>query len=182
METGTGFEFVSEVKGGRIPTEYIPAVEKGIIRCMDKGPFAGYPVVDVRVVVFDGSYHEVDSSDMAFQEAGRACFRELFLKAHPEITEPVMSLEVTTPEDFVGGITGTICQRRGRIEAMEPQGNYRVIRAMAPLSEMFGYSNVIRTISQGRAAYVMHFERYEAVPYSLAEELVKKRRELGKVH
>jgi elongation factor G len=138
--------------------------------------------VDVRVVVFDGSYHEVDSSDMAFQEAGRACFRELFLKAHPEITEPVMSLEVTTPEDFVGGITGTICQRRGRIEAMEPQGNFRIIRAMAPLSEMFGYSNVIRTISQGRAAYVMHFERYEAVPYSLAEELVKKRREQGKVH
>ncbi|MBU0714736.1 MAG: elongation factor G [Verrucomicrobia bacterium] len=181
METGAGFEFVSEVKGGRIPTEYIPAVEKGIIRCMDKGPFAGYPVVDVRVVVFDGSYHEVDSSDMAFQEAGRTCFRELFLKAHPEITEPVMSLEVTTPEDFVGGITGTICQRRGRIEAMEPQGNYRIIRAMAPLSEMFGYSNVIRTISQGRAAYVMHFERYEAVPYSLAEELVKKRREMGKV-
>jgi len=181
METGAGFEFVSEVKGGRIPTEYIPAVEKGIIRCMDKGPFAGYPVVDVRVVVFDGSYHAVDSSDMAFQAASRACFRELFLKANPEITEPVMSLEVTTPEDFVGGITGTICQRRGRIEAMEPQGNYRIIRAMAPLSEMFGYSNVIRTISQGRAAYVMHFERYEAVPYSLAEDLVKKRREQGKI-
>jgi len=182
LETGAGFEFVSEVKGGRIPTEFIPSVEKGILRCMDKGPFAGYPVVDVRVVVFDGSFHEVDSSDMAFQEAGRTCFRQLFLQAQPEITEPVMSLEVTTPEDFVGGITGTICQRRGRIEAMEPQGNYRVIRAMAPLSEMFGYSNVIRTISQGRAAYVMHFERYEAVPYSLAEELVKKRRELGKVH
>jgi len=132
-------------------------------------------------VVFDGSYHEVDSSDMAFQAASRACFRELFLKANPEITEPVMSLEVTTPEDFVGGITGTICQRRGRIEAMELQGNYRIIRAMAPLSEMFGYSNVIRTISQGRAAYVMHFERYEAVPYSLAEDLVKKRREQGKI-
>jgi len=182
METGTGFEFVSEVKGGRIPTEFIPSVEKGIIRCMDKGPFAGYPVVDVRVVVFDGSYHEVDSSDMAFQEAGRACFRELFLKAHPEITEPVMSLEVTTPEDFVGGITGSICQRRGRIEAMETQGTSRVIRAMAPLSEMFGYSNVIRTVSQGRASYIMHFERYEAVPFALAEELVKKRREAGKVH
>ena len=181
METGAGFEFVSEVKGGRIPTEYIPAVEKGIIRCMDKGPFAGYPVVDVRVVVFDGSSHDVDSSDMAFQTASRICFRELFVKANPEITEPVMSLEVTTPEDFVGGITGTICQRRGRIESMEPQGNYRIIRAMAPLSEMFGYSNVIRTISQGRAAYVMHFERYEAVPYALAEDLVKKRREQGKI-
>ncbi len=182
LETGAGFEFVNEVKGGRIPAEYIPSVEKGVIRAMEKGPFAAYPVVDVRVTVFDGSYHEVDSSDMAFQEAGRACFRELFLKAHPEITEPVMSLEVTTPEDFVGGVTGTICQRRGRIESMEPQGNYRIVRAMAPLSEMFGYSNVIRTISQGRAAYVMHFERYEAVPYSIAEELVKKRREEGKVH
>jgi len=113
-ESGSGIIFENGIIGGVIPKEYIPAVEKGIIRCMDKGPFAGYPVVDVRVVVFDGSYHEVDSSDMAFQEAGRACFRELFLKAHPEITEPVMSLEVITPEDFVGPISGSICQRRGQ--------------------------------------------------------------------
>ncbi|MBI2441772.1 MAG: elongation factor G [Lentisphaerae bacterium] len=181
-ETGAGFEFVSEVKGGRIPAEYIPAVEKGIIRSMDKGPFAGYPVVDVRVVVFDGSFHEVDSSDIAFQTAGAACFRELFLKAQPEITEPVMALEVTTPEDYVGGLTGTICQRRGRIEAMDTLGEHRVISAMAPLSEMFGYANVIRTLSQGRATYTMHFERYEALPYALAEELVKQRRQQGKVH
>ncbi len=181
LPNGAGFEFLNEVRGGRIPAEYIPAIEKGIVRSLGKGPFAGYPVMDVRVVVFDGSFHEVDSSDMAFQEAGRTCFRDLFLKAHPEIKEPVMSLEVTTPDDYVGGITGSIGQRRGRIEAMESQGEYRIIRAMTPLSEMFGYSNVIRGISQGRAAYMMHFEHYEAVPASVAEELVKKRREQGKV-
>lgn len=176
LPTGTGFEFVNEVRGGRIPAEYIPAVEKGVIKAMLKGSFAGYPVVDLRVTVFDGSYHEVDSSDLAFQEASRACFSELFLKAQPELIEPVMSLEVTTPEDFMGPVTGSICQRRGRIEEMDTQGNFRIIQAMAPLSEMFGYSNTIRTISQGRASYIMHFERYEAVPYALAEAIVAKRR------
>jgi len=177
LDTGAGFEFVNEVRSGHIPSEYIPAVEKGVIKAMQKGAFAGFPVVDMRVVVFDGSYHEVDSNDYAFQEAARACFQELFLKSQPELIEPVMSLEVITPEDFVGPISGSICQRRGRIDAMEMQGANRVITGMAPLSEMFGYSNVIRTVSQGRAGYTMHFERYEAVPYSLAEEIVKARRQ-----
>lgn len=177
MDTGAGFEFVNEVRSGHIPSEYMPAVEKGIIRAMQKGPFAGFPVVDMRVVVFDGSFHEVDSNDYAFQEAGRACFKELFLKSQPELIEPVMSLEVTTPEEFVGPVSGSICQRRGRIDAMEMQGANRIITGMAPLNEMFGYANVIRTVSQGRAFYTMHFERYEAVPFALAEEIVKERRQ-----
>jgi elongation factor G len=180
LDTGAGFEFVNEVRSGHIPSEFIPSVEKGVIKAMQKGPFAGFPVVDMRVVVFDGSFHEVDSSDHAFQEAGRACFCELFLKSQPELIEPVMSLEVTTPEDFVGPISGSICQRRGRIDAMEMQGASRVITGMAPLSEMFGYSNVIRTVSQGRAGYTMHFERYETVPFALAEKIVEERRKRPK--
>jgi len=180
MDTGAGFEFVNEVRSGHIPAEYIPAVEKGVIKAMQKGAFAGFPVVDMRVVVFDGSYHEVDSNDFAFQEAGRACFCELFLKSQPELIEPVMSLEVITPEEFVGPISGSICQRRGRIDSMEMQGINRIIKGMAPLSEMFGYANVVRTVSQGRAGYTMHFERYETVPFALAEEIVKQRREKSK--
>ena len=177
LDTGAGFEFVNEVRSGHIPSEYIPAVEKGVIKAMQKGAFAGFPVVDMRVVLFDGSFHEVDSNDFAFKEAGRACFQELFLKSQPELIEPVMSLEVITPEDFVGPISGSICQRRGRIDAMEMQGASRVITGMAPLSEMFGYANVVRTVSQGRAGYTMHFERYETVPFALAEEIVKQRRQ-----
>ncbi|MDD5483862.1 MAG: elongation factor G [Kiritimatiellae bacterium] len=176
LDTGVGFEFVNEIRSGHIPAEYIPAVEKGVIKAMQKGPFAKFPVVDMRVTLFDGSFHEVDSNDHAFQEAGRACFNEVFLKCQPELIEPVMSLEVTTPEEFVGPITGSVCQRRGRIDSMEMQGTNRVITGMAPLSEMFGYANVIRTVSQGRAFYTMHFERYEAVPFALAEEIVKQRR------
>ena len=180
LDTGAGFEFVNEVRSGHIPSEFIPSVEKGVIKAMQKGPFAGFPVVDMRVVLFDGSFHEVDSSDHAFQEAGRACFCELFLKSQPELIEPVMSLEVTTPEDFVGPISGSICQRRGRIDAMEMQGANRVITGMAPLNEMFGYANVIRTVSQGRAGYTMHFERYETVPFALAEKIVEERRKRQK--
>ena len=175
METGAGFEFVNDVKSGHIPAEFISSVEKGVIRAMQKGPFAKFPVVDMRVIVFDGSYHDVDSSDHAFQEAARVCFNEVFLKCQPELIEPVMSLEVTTPEEFVGPISASICQRRGRIDSMEVQNLSRIIRGMAPLSEMFGYSNVIRTVSQGRAGYTMHFERYETVPFSLAETIVKAR-------
>ncbi len=179
---GQGFEFVNEVKGGRIPTQYIPAVEKGVIKAMVKGPVAGYPVVDMRVTVYDGSFHEVDSNEFAFIEAARSCFHKLFLETKPQLLEPVMSVEVSTPEDFMGPATGSICQRRGRIDSMEEQGEYKVIRGFVPLSEMFGYSNTIRTISQGRASFTMHFEHYEAVPFSLAEEIIAKRREQKKVH
>jgi elongation factor G len=181
LNTGGGFEFVNEITGGRIPSQYIPSVEKGIVKAMERGSYAGYPVVDIRVTLFDGSFHEVDSSDAAFQEAGRAGFCELFKKAEPELIEPIMALEVTSPEDFLGAITGAICQRRGRIESMEMQGVNRIIQASAPLSEMFGFANVIRTVSQGRANYIMHFDHYETVPFALAEEIVKKRKEQGKV-
>ena len=181
LDPGAGFEFVNDVKGGHIPAEYIPSIEKGVIKAMARGPFAGYPVVDIRVTVFDGSYHEVDSNDFAFIEAARAGFRQLFLESRPELLEPVMSVEVTTPEDFMGPISGSICQRRGRIEAMDQQGGAKIIRGMVPLSEMFGYSSTVRTLSQGRASFTMHFEHYEAVPYALAEEIIQKRRELNKI-
>jgi elongation factor G len=180
-DPGHGFSFVNEVRGGNIPSEYIPAVEKGVIRAMVKGPYAGYPVVDMKVTVFDGSSHDVDSNEFAFIEAARVCFRSLFMKAQPELLEPVMSVEVVTPEDYMGGITGSICSRRGRIESMDDQHGYKVVRGMVPLSEMFGYSNDLRTMTSGRGSFTMHFERYEAVPFSLAEEIIKKRREQNKI-
>ncbi len=180
-EPGTGFEFVNKIVGGRIPSEYIPSVEKGIIKAMTSGPFAGYPVVDMRVELIDGSYHDVDSSDFAFQEAGRAGFKELFLKSNPELLEPVMSVEAVTPEDYMGPVSSSVCQRRGRIESMDSIRGNKVVRGMVPLSEMFGYSNTLRTLTQGRASFSMHFEHYEAVPFAIAEEIVKKRREEDKV-
>ncbi len=177
-----GFEFFNKVVGGRIPGEYIPSVEKGVVKAMEAGPFAGYPVVDVKVTLLDGSYHDVDSSDFAFQEAGRVCFRSLFLKSSPRILEPVMSLEVVTPEDYMGGVTSSIAQRRGRIESMDTaSGGLRVVRGMVPLAEMFGYANDLRTFTQGRAGFSMQFERYEQVPASLTEQIVKRRREQDKV-
>jgi elongation factor G len=181
VDPGSGFSFVDEVKGGRIPTQFLPAVEKGVIEAMKRGPFAGYPVVDMEVTVYDGSAHDVDSSDHAFMEAARAGFRQLFLKGRPELLEPVMSVEVTTPEEFVGAISGSICQRRGRIESMEEKAGVRVITGMVPLSEMFGYSNVVRTVTQGRAGFTMHFEHYETVPFSIAEEIIERRRAANKI-
>jgi elongation factor G len=135
----------------------------------------------MRVTVFDGSSHDVDSSEFAFIEAARVCFRDLFMKSQPELLEPVMSIEVTAPEDFMGPVSGSICQRRGRIEGMDDVGAQKVIRGMVPLSEMFGYANTIRTITSGRGNFSMQFERYEAVPFSIAEEIIKKRREADKI-
>ncbi|MBI9020743.1 MAG: elongation factor G [Verrucomicrobia bacterium] len=178
---GEGFEFINEVVGGRIPQEYIPSVEKGVIQALAAGPFAGYPVVDMRVRLIDGSYHDVDSSDFAFQIAGRQGFKQLMLKGLPELLEPVMSIEITTPEEYMGPVNGTICQRRGRIESMDDRGGMKIVKGMVPLSEMFGYSNTIRSLTQGRASFSMTFEHYEAVPFSIAEDVVKKRRESGKV-
>ncbi|MEM7391739.1 MAG: hypothetical protein AAF492_05255, partial [Verrucomicrobiota bacterium] len=175
------FEFVDEIKGGRIPAEFIPSVKKGVVSAMLSGPYAGYPVVDMRVVLFDGSYHEVDSSDFAFQEAGRAGFKKLFMEGNPELLEPLMSVEATTPEDYMGPVSSSVCQRRGRIESMDDQGGNKIVRGMVPLSEMFGYSNALRTLTQGRASFSMHFEHYEAVPFAIAEEIVKKRREENKI-
>ena len=182
LPAGSGFEFVNEVVGGRIPSNFIPSVQKGVAKAMQKGPYAGYPVVDVRVVLYDGSYHEVDSSDFAFQEAGRACFCELFSKASPVILEPVMSVEAVTPEEFMGAVTGSICQRRGRVETMEDKGHQKVISGMVPLGEMFGYATALRSLTQGRAGFSMQFEHYEAVPFFLTEEIIKTRRKAGKIH
>ena len=182
LPAGSGFEFVNEVVGGRIPANFIPSVQKGVVKAMQNGPYAGYPVVDVRVVLFDGSFHEVDSSDFAFQEAGRACFRQMFLKASPVILEPVMSVEATTPEEYMGAVTGSICQRRGRIETMEDKNGQKVIRGMVPLGEMFGYANTLRSLTQGRAGFSMQFEHYEAVPFFLTEQIIAARRKAGKVH
>jgi len=178
---GRGFSFENEVKGGRIPAEYIPAVEKGVIKAMEAGPYAAYPVVDMRVTVFDGSFHEVDSSEYAFTEAARLCFRRLFMKSQPELLEPVMSVEVTVPDEFMGAASGSICQRRGRIESMAEQTDHRIIRGMVPLSEMFGYSNTIRTLTQGRGTFSMQFEHYEVVPYAVAEAVVEERRRQDKI-
>jgi len=178
---GRGFEFVNEIRGGAVPSEYILAVEKGVIRAMESGPLAGYPVVDIRVTLFDGSSHEVDSSEFAFTEAARICFRDLFMQSRPELLEPVMSVEVTVPEECMGLGSGSICQRRGRIESMNEKGAAKLIRGMVPLSEMFGYSNTVRTLAQGRGNFTMHFEHYEAVPFAIAEEIMKKRREDNKV-
>ncbi|MBP7276273.1 MAG: elongation factor G, partial [Kiritimatiellae bacterium] len=182
LPPGSGFEFVNKIVGGRIPAEYIPSVEKGVVKAMVQGAYAGYPVVDMRVSLTDGSYHDVDSSDFAFQEAGRAGFKQFFLRSAPQLLEPVMSLEVETPEDYMGPVTSSVCQRRGRIESMESIRAMKCVRGMVPLSEMFGYSNSLRTVTQGRATFSMHFEHYEAVPAGLAEAIVKKRREEKKVH
>jgi len=181
LDPGKGLRFANEVKGGNIPSEYIPAVEKGVIKAMESGPLAGYPVVDLQVTVYDGSSHEVDSSEFAFIEAARVCFRDLFMRAHPVLLEPVMSVEATAPEEFMGPVSGSICQRRGRIETMDQQGPVKIIRGIVPLGEMFGYANTIRTLTQGRGEFTMHFEHYEAVPYSLAEEIIQKRREENKL-
>ena len=181
LKAGEGFEFVNEVVGGRIPANYIPSVEKGVVKAMLSGPYAGYPIVDLRVVLTDGSYHEVDSSDFAFQEAGRAGFKELFMKSNPIILEPVMSVEVTTPEEFMGGATGSVCQRRGRIETMEDKASQKLIRGMVPLGEMFGYATALRSMSQGRAGFTMQFEHYEAVPFFLTEQIIKARRAANKI-
>ncbi len=173
---GQGFEFVDEIKGGNIPREYIPAVEKGIIDVMSQGVWAGYPVVDLRVVLIDGSHHEVDSSEMAFRTCAAMAFRKGFMQGNPELLEPVMRVNVTTPEEYAGGITGNLCGRRGRILGMEKQGGAQVIKALCPLANLFGYSSEIRNMTQGRAAFTMHFERYEAIPFSIAEEVVEKQR------
>ena len=181
LKAGEGFEFVNEVVGGRIPANFIPSVQKGVVKAMANGPYAGYPIVDMRVTLTDGSYHEVDSSDFAFQEAGRAGFKELFLKGSPIILEPVMSVEVNTPEEFMGGATGSVCQRRGRIETMEEKGSQKLIRGMVPLGEMFGYATALRSMSQGRAGFTMQFEHYEAVPFFLTEQIIKARRAANKI-
>ncbi len=174
---GEGFEFKNSIVGGRIPKEYIPAVEKGVIAAMQKGVYAGYPVVDVKVNLIDGSYHDVDSSELAFKLAAAECFKRGFLKGAPVLLEPCMSLEVTTPEEYVGNIVGNICARRGKVLGIEPKVNQQVIEAEAPLAEMFGYATTLRSLSSGRANYTMHFEKYVEVPSAIAEKILAESQE-----
>jgi elongation factor G len=175
-EPGSGLHFEDRVTGGRIPKEYIPAVERGVVDAMAKGPYAGFPMVDVFVVLLDGSSHDVDSSEMAFRTCARQAFRDACKKAGLQLLEPVMSVEVIAPEDHTGAITGSLCSKRGQIVDMESRGKASVTRARVPLAEMFGYSSELRNATSGRGEFTMQFEHYEAVPYALAEEIVEARR------
>ncbi len=171
-EPGEGYEFLDKIVGGKIPREYIPAVDLGIQEAMESGILAGYPVVDLRVELVDGSYHDVDSSEMAFKIAGSMAFKEAMKRAKPKLLEPVMAVEVVTPEDYLGDVMGDLNSRRGRIENLEPRGNAQVIKARVPLAAMFGYATDLRSTTQGRATFTMQFERYEEVPQSIASEIV----------
>jgi elongation factor G len=173
---GEGFEFVDKIFGGAIPLNYIPSIERGIVDAMAKGPYAGFPVVDVRVTLVDGSSHDVDSSDMAFRLCAAHAFRLAVMKDTPQLLEPVMSVNVIIPSDYSGSVNGDLCARRGRIQGMETRPTAHEITAYVPLAEMFGYATTIRTLTQGRSSFTMHFERYEAVPYSIAEEIIAARK------
>ncbi|MEX2134588.1 MAG: elongation factor G, partial [Acidimicrobiia bacterium] len=173
---GGGYEFVDKITGGRIPKEYIPSVDAGIEEALDQGILAGYPLVDVRAVLQDGSYHDVDSSEMAFKIAGSIAFQEAAKKAGVKLLEPVMDVEVTTPEDYMGDVIGDLNGRRGKVEGMTQRGNSQVIKAQVPMSEMFGYATDLRSKTQGRATYSMQFNSYQDVPESIAAEIVAARR------
>jgi elongation factor G len=171
---GEGYVFENKIVGGVIPKEYIPAVDKGIQEAMTSGVLAGYPVVDIKVELVDGSYHEVDSSEMAFKIAGSMAIKEALKKASPVLLEPIMAVEVNTPEEFMGDVMGDLSSRRGHIEGMERRGNAQVVRARVPLANMFGYATDLRSRTQGRASYTMQFKAYEPVPKSIADEIVSK--------
>lgn len=173
QEPGAGFKFINKIVGGVIPKEYIPAVEKGIVEAMDTGVLAGYPVVDVAVTLLDGSYHEVDSSEMAFKIAASIGFKEACKKAAPVLLEPIMKVEVVVPDEYMGDVMGDLNSRRGRIEGMEARGNAQVIRCNVPLKEMFGYATSLRSLTQGRATYTMIFDHYEEVPQNISDEIIK---------
>jgi elongation factor G len=173
-ENGSGYEFVNEIVGGVVPKEYIPAVDKGIQEQLKSGVLAGYPVLDVKVSLFDGSYHDVDSSEIAFKIAGSMCFREGARKANPVLLEPIMKVEIVTPEDYMGDVVGDVNRRRGLIQGMEDTPSGKTISCEVPLAEMFGYATDLRSATQGRATYSMQFEKYNEVPASIAEAIIKK--------
>jgi elongation factor G len=173
QEPGAGYEFVDKIVGGKIPKEYIKPIDEGIREAMGSGVLAGYPVVDVKVELIDGSYHDVDSSERAFKIAGSMAFKEAMKRAKPKLLEPMMAVEVTTPEDYVGDVMGNLASRRGRVGNMAPVGNAQVIQASVPLSEMFGYATDLRSMSQGRADFSMQFDRYDEVPASIASEITE---------
>ena len=176
QEPGTGYEFVNAVVGGVVPKEYIPAVDKGIQEAMKSGPLAGFPVVDVKVEIFEGSYHEVDSNEMAFKIAGSMAFKEGFMKGKPVLLEPIMKVEVETPEDYMGDVIGDLNRRRGLIQGMEDgHGGIKVVKAEVPLAEMFGYATSLRSATQGRATYSMEFAKYLEAPSAVAEAVIAKK-------
>jgi elongation factor G len=166
-----GFQFTNKVVGGSVPKEFIPGVEKGINQAKESGTIAGFPVIDFEATLVDGASHDVDSSVLAFEIAGRAAFRDAMNKAGPKLLEPVMKVEVITPEEYMGDIIGDLNSRRGNVGGMEPRGNAKVIDAMVPLANMFGYINNLRSMSQGRAQYSMQFDHYEQVPQAVADEV-----------
>jgi elongation factor G len=174
LEAGKGYEFVNGIVGGSVPREFIPAVDKGIQEAVQTGVIAGYPIVDVKVTLFDGSYHDVDSNEMAFKIAGSMGFKEGFRKAKPVLLEPIMKVEVVTPEDYYGDIVGDLSRRRGQIVGMEESPSGKVVTADVPLAEMFQYSTSMRSMSQGRANYTMEFAKYQEVPSNVADVLMKK--------
>jgi elongation factor G len=172
---GEGFDFVNKIKGGSIPSEFIPAVEKGVEEALENGVKAGYPIVDVRVTLVDGKYHEVDSSEIAFKVAGSLAVQEAVKRAKPTLLEPIFAIEVVTPEEFVGDVIGDLSRRRGHVQGQERRGNALVVTGFVPLAEMFGYATDLRTVTQGRATYTMQFERYDEVPANIAEKIVEQR-------
>ena len=174
LPQGSGFEFQNAIVGGVVPKEYIPAVQKGIEEALEGGVLAGYPMSDLRVTLYDGSYHEVDSSEMAFKIAGSMAIKAAAEKAKPVLLEPIMAVEVVVPDEYMGAVNGDLISRRGRLEGMEMRGTTQIIRAMVPLAEMFGYATELRSRTQGRGSFTMHFARYEEVPASLAEEIISK--------
>jgi elongation factor G len=175
QEFGAGFEFVNKIVGGVIPREYIPAVEKGVKEQMENGIIAGFPVVDVRVTLFDGSFHDVDSNEMAFKIAGSICFKEGAKEGSPVLLEPMMKVEVVTPEDYMGDVVGDLNRRRGIIQNMDETAAGKVIGCEVPLAEMFGYATDLRSFSQGRAVYSMEFSRYTEAPSNIAKEVIESR-------
>ncbi len=173
-EAGKGFQFESKIVGGSVPKEYIPGVEKGLESVMNSGPLAGFPVVDVKVQLIDGAYHDVDSSALAFEIASRAAFREALQKGGAVLLEPIMKVECVTPEDYTGSVIGDLTGRRGQVQGQDMRGNAIVINAMVPLANMFGYVNTLRSMSQGRATFTMQFDHYEQVPSAIAAEVQAK--------
>jgi len=174
-EAGKGFEFVDEIKGGVVPREYIPAVEKGLHDSLSNGVLAGYPVVDVKIALFDGSYHDVDSNENAFKMAASMAFKDGMRKANPVLLEPMMAVEVETPSEFMGNVVGDLSSRRGIIQGMEDIPGFKVVRAEVPLAEMFGYSTILRSATQGRATYSMEFKHYSEAPKNVAEAIISKK-------
>jgi elongation factor G len=174
LPPGGGHQFENEIVGGVVPREFIPAVEKGVKEAFDNGIQAGYPVVDIKVSIFDGSYHDVDSSEIAFKIAASMAFKDGCRRANPIILEPIMNAEVSVPEANMGDIIGDLNSRRGKIMQMEPEGSFQKIQAQVPLAEMFGYATQVRSLSQGRATYTMEFSHYEPVPTNIANEIISK--------